>query len=71
MFIEIEYDPDGRPAWILYRMGRYVGAVCKTGRARWQLNDSDGAVLGIFRTRGQAIKYAEDAAILWVSKAQE
>lgn len=71
MRIEIETDPDGRPAWLLYRMGRHVGSVCKAGRARWQLNDSDGAVLGVFRTRGQAIKHSEECAILWFRKAKE
>lgn len=65
MQIEPAHAPDGSiDGWLLYRGERYVGSICKTNRRRWQWNDADGAVKGIFNTRRAAF----DAASLTPAK---
>ena len=61
MIIEPAYQADGSiGGWLLWRGDKYVGSVCRTKPARWQLNDPDGAIKGIFRTRSEAIRAAEE-----------
>lgn len=56
MEIEPSYEPDGSvAAWLCWRGEKYVGSVCRTGPGRWQANDADGAVIGVGRTRRQAL----------------
>ena len=64
MTLEPGYAADGSvAAWLLYRMEEYVGSVCRTKPGRWQLNDADGAVLGIYRTRRAAFDAAAIARL--------
>lgn len=58
MEVEPSFDPDGSvAAWLCWRGATYVGSVCRTNPGRWLANDADGAVIGVARTRGQALKY--------------
>lgn len=58
MEFEAAYDPDGSvAAWLCYRLDRYVGSVSRTGPGRWQANDADGAIIGIGRTRKEALTF--------------
>jgi hypothetical protein len=56
MEIEPSYDPDGSlAAWLCWRGEKLLGSVCRTKPSRWHVNDSDGAVVAITRTKRAAI----------------
>lgn len=56
MLIEPAYDADGSiAAWLGWRMDQYVGSICRTKPRRWQVNDCEGAVIGVYATRQRAL----------------
>ena len=62
MFIVAEWEPDGSSALLLWRGEKFVGTICQTKPKRWQLNDADGAVLGVFKSQRQAVAHAAKIA---------
>jgi hypothetical protein len=60
--IEPAYDPDGSlAAWLCYRGDRYLGSVCKVRRG-WHVNNCEGGVLAVTRTRKEAFARISETA---------
>lgn len=64
MLLEPGFDADGSlSGWACYHQGNHVGSLCRTKPRRWLVNDIDGAVVGVFKTRKEAMALLHRIAV--------